>query len=326
MSMLDAFNIVNESKSFETVGEDFVSKGFETYDMQPVEPGVCLDRYDTYVERPRYNANMDGWLSPYASAHWGGTSDIMSALSNGAELGPLVEKIDPNKIFTADIAALRTLAADQQKIIKVFERKLLESLTDKGKFGLTEDDVAAMQALTSARAAVTAISKEQVGIKKNIAELKLKQQQAAGGGGPTVTTTGRTSAVDVGRSIMDNIFDSVTTIIPTQAQENVVANYPSAELDQAAAVLDDIVSMDDVAPVTKYEAENPTTYVVVGESDTDVEFVTKNSSGEIILDYPNPDSKITNVNRESKVAQDELMKTYPIIFKNEPDTSGDPAM
>ena len=44
----------------------------------------------------------------------------------------------------------------------------MEGLTDRGKFGLNEADIMAMQALTSARSAITAINKEQIAIKKNI--------------------------------------------------------------------------------------------------------------------------------------------------------------
>ena len=99
--------------------------------------------------------NMDGWISPYASDNWGATSIILKSMEDISRLPPLSDKVDPNKIFTSDISALRTQAADQMKVTKMFEKKLMESLTERGKMGLNENDIMAMQALTSARSSVT---------------------------------------------------------------------------------------------------------------------------------------------------------------------------
>lgn len=316
MGMLDAFNQLNSVQPFESVAEEYMPQVQAEWDKPMDDPHVWLDRYDKFVERPKFNPNIDGYISPYASGHWGASSDILQGIASRMELGPLEEKVDPNKIFTADIAALKTLAADQIKIVKLFERKLVESLSDKGKFGLNEDDIEAMQALTSARSAITQINKEQIAVKKSIAELKIKQNQQSNsantgqspeGGRPISTFT-------VGRSILDNIFDAPQM---QQQQAPVVANYPSIDTDQASNVLDTIVDEGSIAASTVYEASEPTTYVVVGDSDNDTEFVTMSASGEIIQNYPNPTSKITDIDRKSKNATDEFMVSYPIKFRNE---------
>jgi hypothetical protein len=314
MSMLDVFNQMNEIRPFETAVEKYTPPVVD-YDQPNTNSDAWLDRYATFQAQPRFNPNFDGYLSPYASGHWGASSDIMQSIAASAELGPLQERVDPNKIFTSDIAALKTLAADQIKIVKVFERRLMESLNDKGKFGLNEDDIEALQALTSARSAITQINKEQIAIKKSIAELKIKQQQTTGTSGDGQTgSPSRTNAFDVGRSIMDHVFDMSIPVQP----ESVSTNYPSMDLEQAASVLNDVVTVEDIPASTLYEADKPVTYVVVGDSDSDAEYVTVSSvTGQVIPNFPNPTSKIQTVDRTNGVALDEFMVEYKLKTRDE---------
>lgn len=321
MSMLDSFRQADQMQSFEQVAETMQAQPQAEWDRPADDPHVWLDRYAQFSERPKFNPNIDGYISPYASGHWGASSDIMQKLSSQLELGPLQERLDPNKIFTSDIAALRTLAADQIKVIRVFERKLLESLNDKGKFGLNEDDIAAMQALTSARSAITAINKEQIGIKKNIAELKIKQQQQSGqGANPNQVSGGRPSTpFEMGRTIMDTIFD----MNPSQTQVDTATasvNFPTVNPDQASVVLDDIIGeAQSINPTVQYEKDNPTTYVLLGDTDSDYDFITYSASGELLPDYPKPDTKIVDVVRdgENSSATDDLMQVYKVKFKRD---------
>jgi hypothetical protein len=318
-STLDAMRMMNEHQPFEDSGNFDIVTGHDNGDVwtnSNADPSTWEDRYNQLVLRQRFNPNIDGFIAPYASAHWGASSDIMQSLYAGMEMGPLRDKLDPNKIFTTNIAALKTLAADQAKTIKIFERKFMESLTDKGKFGVNEDDIEAMQALTSARSTLANIEKEQIAVRKSIAELKIKQQQTGGGPAAANTVPGRSaSAFDVGRSIMDSIFDN----IPDTDTSNIPANgnYPTADLDQASDVLNNLVGEGSVVSSTKFESDEPTTYVVVGDSDTDTEFVTLSSTGEILPDYPNPTTKIKSVDRQAKRAIDELMVSFPIKDRDE---------
>lgn len=319
MGFLDTFRAMDEASPFEHVKEDMYqspNQAVPEFDKPANDPHVWLDRYAQFSARPKFNQNIDGYISPYASGHWGASSDIMQSIAAGMELGPMQEKVDPNKIFTSDIAALRTLAADQIKIIRVFERKFLESLNDKGKFGLNEDDIEALQALTSARSALTAINKEQIAVKKNIAELKIKQQQANGSSAPggTQQTSGRSAnAYDIGRSIMDNLWD----MTPAQTSPPVQVSYPAIDPSQASDVLDQVVDVGQLASSVQYEADSPTTYVLVGDSDDDVEFATYSKNGELMDESINPTSKITSIDRSTDTAMDEFLVTYPIRYKSD---------
>lgn len=311
----------------------FVNMFNELDKVQPVEETIDQSSYEpTYV--PQSSAipssdwanefggfrtrpvlyNMDGYISPYASNNWGATSTILKTLGDESRLPPLSDKVDPNKIFTSDISALRTLAADQIKITKMFEKKLIEGLTDRGKIGLNEGDIMAMQALTSARSAITAINKEQIAIKKNIADLRIKQQQNSSNqsGGNDSGTGGRgVSTMDIGRSIMDNIFDAPSVSMSTNTPTPV--EYHTMSQGDASRVLDDLIPTSN--PHVQFESMKPKTVVLIGETDDDVEYVTYSENGEIISDYPNPTAKITKIDRDAKTAVNEMLEQYDLEFK-----------
>lgn len=261
--------------------------------------------------------NMDGWISPYSGNNWGGTSNILQYIDDQYRVPNNEQKLDPNKIFSSEVNGLRALSADQAKILKMFERKLIESLTEKGKVGLTEEDIEAMSAITSGRSALASIEREKVNIKKNIADIKIKQSQNGNGTGGAVSPSERPLAsMDIGRSMLDNLFSipsannsfSQTTSVPTT-----VVEYNAANADEASNVLDSLVPV--VGDNVKFETKEPTTYVVVGDTDDDVEFVTYSSDGEIIPDYPKPDSTITKIDRQGNNAVDSLLVSYPLIEK-----------
>jgi len=265
--------------------------------------------------------NIEGYISPYSSNNWGGTSNILQYIDDESRLPAFEQKLDPNRIFTAELNALRTQAADQQRVVKLFEKKFFESLNEKGKVGLTEEDIEAMTALTSARAGITAINKEQINIRKNIADIKIKlQQNKAASVGSAPTATGGSmkgmGAMEIGRSILDSVFDAPGISYPNanpQYQQQVASTYQATDVNRAAAVLDSLVP--GVNNTVAFESAEPTTYVVVGDTDDDIEFVTYGSDGNIISDYPVPDTRIESIDRDAKVAKDQYLVEYPVRFK-----------
>ena len=288
---MDLFQSFKEMDQFRSFTEG--SWDPQTHEPQYQDPSKMTEYYSMYkLQQPSYA--IEGYISPYPSNNWDTSSGVLAYVEDNSRLPALDQKMDPNRIFSSDIAALRALAADQNKMLKMFDKRLAESLADKGKFGLTEDDVNAMQASTSARAAIANIVKEQVNIRKNIADIRLKQQQQSGVAGPgSVTSMNSASGIDMGRSFMDRIFEM-------PAREGVSdSNYsaPTMTLDQAAQMIDNLIPT--VNDAVTYEAATPTTYVVVGESDDDVEFATYDSTGQLISDYPNPTSHIETIDRRN---------------------------
>lgn len=303
--------------------------------IQPNQEEISSNAYDpSYTPLPPSNwqeefsgiktnpvlYNMDGYISPYASNNWGGTSTILRTIADESRLPAVSDRVDPNRIFTSDISALRTQAADQMKITKMFEKRLMESLADRGKVGLNENDIMAMQALTSARASVTAIQKEQIAIKKNIADLRIKQQQQSGGSGTGPTSDGRApSAIGMGRYMLDDIFNSQATSMPFDNSVNDGA-YQTMTSDDVATVLDDIVDASANKHI-QYEASSPKTYVVVGETDKENTFVTYDKNGNLLESYPNPESKIVSIDRNANSAMDDLHKSYEILTTDNVDNN-----
>ena len=312
MNLCEMFNMV-ESIQPSTPSEDYTNQhqSYEpTYDQPPVG---WQEEFGSFKSRPVLY-NMDGYISPYASDNWGGTSIVLKNFDDASRLPIMSDKVDPNKIFTSDISALKALAADQIKITKMFEKKLIEGLTDRGKYGLNETDILAMQALTSARSAVTAINKEQIAIKKNIADLRIKQQNNSSTGNTNGSSadsggTRGMSSVDVGRSILDNIFASPSVDMTPSAPP---AGFIPASTGDASRILDELVPSN---PNAQYEALGATTYVVVGETDDDAEFITYDKNGDIIPGYQNPDTKITKIDRDTNSAIDDLLVKYPLKYK-----------
>lgn len=310
MTMLEAFNMMDQFNSF-TEGtwdpESHEPQYHETHPQSSMSMQDCFNMYRT-DHMPSVSA-FAGYISPYPTNNWDTSSGILDLIEDSSRLPSIAPKLDPNKIFSSDVAALRALASDQNKITKMFEKRLVESLADKGKFGLTEDDVEAMQALTSARSAILSIQNAQINIKKNIADLKIKQQQQQNANGvPGIGGGSGMNSMDVGKSFMDKIFD-----VPSQPPIDV--NYVTNDvgLEQASQVIDDLIP--NVGTNTIYESSNPTTYVVVGESDDDVDFETYTADGRLIPDYPNPTTHIESIDREAKKATDDLMVEYPVKFR-----------
>lgn len=264
---------------------------------------------------------LDGYISSNPMDNWGGPTLFAQKLEEQYNTSNMVDKLDPNRIFNSDIAALNTQATDQIRINKIFENRLRESLTEKGKFGLTETDIMAMQALTSAKSAVVNIAKEKVAIKKSIADLRLKQLQQQNNGSSNVLTGpgGRStqSATDIGRSIMDEIFnDPNGQRVPESA-----FNYDTISPDQAADLLDN-TSNTTVDIYTMNEHLQPKTIVKM-DKDGNTHYETYSSSGERLSDELNSRIPINpdTIDRQTNKVQNMIGMTYDIEPVDEPTKS-----
>ena len=277
--------------------------------------------YDMLRTQPTYY-RLNQYVSPYASSHWESSSPILHTMNDQSFMPPLSDKIDPNRIFSSDITALNATAADQLRTLKAFEKKFMESINDKNKYGLTEDDIAAFQAITAARNAITAINKEKVAVKKNIADIKIKQQQvsntASGGssyGKTPESTLGGSPANDT--MVLDSIFDSLSkgTVVPQQPQQYVTADVTAAE-----QLLDDISNPN---VNIQHERDGVVQVVVSSRGVEDAYFanaVRDPVSGKYNLldDESNlPTATINDVDFVSENATDEMSRSYPVIRVSE---------
>lgn len=297
---------------------------------QNESPYQDMNKYAEYFNSPEkspvlfYPTTNTSYISPYMYDNWGGVSGIIASLNEDSKMGQLQQeqKIDPNKIYTSELSSLRAAAADQVRIIKFFEKKFMD--TAKNNQNLTENDILAMQSLTAARQALTSIAKEIIGVKKNISELRLKQQQmnnqsmrgnVDGGIVPTTSASNMNTT-----AFLDEIFSSnaanvvdVDRVIADMSPEQLQSDITSAE-----AIIDNITGGDSsIDAYTEYEHLNPKTFVVVDENDDNPEYVTLSNfgNGEVIPDYPKPVANIVSINRDTNTAIDSTERSYPIINK-----------
>lgn len=272
------------------------------------------NRPPVYYNTPSSN----NFISPYEWQNWGSPYNFISYLDESSRIPVINDKIDPNRIFSAEINGFRRMGNDQQRVIAAFEKKLMESLKDKGSY-LNEMDIEAMQALTSARSGLAGINNNIAAIKKNIAELRIKQNQAInsvaaktedpnGGGFKSGDVIG------VGRNMLDELFNS--SVITANSNSNVVPEQNVQYVEGSDAVLDNL--LEDAAELTvnpniKFESLKPKTYVVLGETDDDYHYETHDSAGNIIPDYVNPTTPLKTIDRDAKQAVDVTLTEYPIL-------------
>ena len=71
MGMLEAFNQLNEVRSFEQVNEEYHQQPVSEWDKNLGDPNAWLDRYTRFVERPRsyecISIECRSWSTPRES-------------------------------------------------------------------------------------------------------------------------------------------------------------------------------------------------------------------------------------------------------------------
>ena len=305
MNFLDAFRAMDQVRPFSSEAYDMQA---QTHEPQYHDTTKMSEQYSLYnIQMPRYT--LDGYISPYPSNNWDLSSNILSYVNDDSRFPALEPKLDPNRIFTADIAALRTIASDQTKVIRMFEKRFQEAMADKGKFGLTEDDIEALQALTAARTALMNITKVQVDIRKNIADLKIKQAQQQQKGPGMGGEMGQSGSPYDAKSIMDKIFEMPSAPVSASFNTDVVGT------DAASAVLDALVP--DIDPNIAAEVQDVKTYVVVGDTDDDYEFQALDKNGMPVEGFEIPSVSIDKINRETRRAIASNLEEYEVKFRNE---------
>jgi hypothetical protein len=279
----------------------------ETYrpTMNGVDPASGMYTAPAAVQRAQYY-NTERYMEPFVSTFFGSSVPVVEALEAPGLVPVIDRRIDPNKIFNSDIQALKTLAADQIRMKKLFEKKLQESLTEKGKIGLTEDDINAMQALTSAGTAIASINTAQVNIKKTITDIRLKQQMnSKETNGPNGNDGGRNSYDynDVGRNMLDDLFRSAV---------NVNVNSYTSEYNEAETANPEMLDSILPKPGENIEVENMdgTVYVVANEDEKSAHYEAFASDGSRISDYPLPTAPIKDIDKDAEIAHDSLGREY----------------
>lgn len=316
MSFVDALNQFNTTVP--SVDESYELLVQAQPKPTPTDPGSYQWEWQREYDALRSAANtaLSGYVSPYEGTGWGGNPLVMNNLEK-MFIAAGESKLDPMRMFTSETTQLRTIGADQAKILRLFEAKLKESLTEKGKFGLNEMDIEGLQALTAGKNILISSVKEQVAIQAKKAELKIKQQQqaAAGGGISGRASDGgisSSSPYSSGRAFIDDIFNLP---IPDPVSTNIPASVATdATPESAASFLDGLT----VGDAVNNEAAGYTLKVLIdGEDDSSARFAMMDADNNEV-DLPGqslPDSTNITVNRDVNKAYGEGMVPYDIVRK-----------
>ena len=82
MSLFQSISLANDANSFEDLGRQMQLP--DTPDMWgPVDNSIdaWVDRFNHVVNRPRFDAKIDGFISPFSTDHWGASADIMQGMA-----------------------------------------------------------------------------------------------------------------------------------------------------------------------------------------------------------------------------------------------------
>lgn len=315
MSFVDALNQYNSTVPSTEESYELLVQSQPT--QSPVDPSSQQWEWQRQYDALRSSANMalGGYVSPYEGTGWGGNPLVMNNLEK-MFMAAAESKLDPMRMFTSETTQLRTIGADQAKILRLFENKLRESLTEKGKFGLNEMDIEGLQALTAGKNVLIATVKEQVAIQAKKAELKIKQQQAAASGGGI---SGRSndgidtsSPYGFGRSFIDNIFN---TPIPESTTTNIPATIGTEATAETAASFIEGLTVGDT--VTNEAAGYVLKVIIDGDDDSSARFamVDRDNNEVSLPDQSLPDSSNITVNRDIDKAYGDGLVPYDIIRK-----------
>lgn len=315
MSFVDALNQYNSTVPSTEESYELLVQSQPT--QSPVDPSSQQWEWQRQYDALRSSTNMalGGYVSPYEGTGWGGNPLVMNNLEK-MFMAAAESKLDPMRMFTSETTQLRTIGADQAKILRLFENKLKESLTEKGKFGLNEMDIEGLQALTAGKNVLIATVKEQVAIQAKKAELKIKQQQAAASGGGI---SGRSndgidtsSPYGFGRSFIDNIFN---TPIPESTTTNIPATIGTEATAETAASFIEGLTVGNT--VTNEAAGYVLKVIIDGDDDSSARFamVDRDNNEVSLPDQSLPDSSNITVNRDIDKAYGDGLVPYDIIRK-----------
>ena len=251
---------------------------------------------------------------PYQSMYFGSSIGVVNAVEDPSFIPVQDRRVDPNKIFSSDIQAAKTVTAEQTKMKNLFGKRLQESLTEKGKVGLTEEDVLAMQAYTAANNAIVSSINQQVNTKKVIAELRIKQQQqnnATASVANTNTDAGNkygASTMDIGRSMMDSLFEAASRY-PDAVNSPVNYNAPTIDPDSI-----DSEFLPSTSEQIEFESSGIRTAVVIrGGREETAEYVHIRDDNTIIDDGFVSTNLIDKIEPTQHIAFDKMGRSYPLI-------------
>ena len=225
------------------------------------------------------------------------------------------ELIDYKKEFEPEAALYKNLLMEQTRFTESLQKEYdsIKSVKSSSR-GVTKQMTDLIDNITSARSLAMQLVDKQVSIKKQAAELNMKQRKELG------ASLGDTeNMADFASTYLKQMFNDRQALFNNGSGDSSVSEYTEDELfEELSASLTDETNErpDEVELYLKYENSNVQVYVVITDDDVEnYEFLAKDQDGNVIPDYPMPNHTSISINRSTGIATDTYGKKYNIIWQ-----------
>lgn len=226
------------------------------------------------------------------------------------------KKVNYNKEFEYELNMLKNIVSAQNKFADDLEKRFrnMAGPNTKDSAPLNKTAVDLASSVTASRNGALSVIKEITGVKKTIAELTMKDKKLEQDGhGSSVTNMQDLDLL--GSSIASRLepapIKKPSVSIYNDDTPSEIDNNVYDEIDNSVDIIDDI----EISPFAKFDRVPTKTIVEYTPSESKYRFKTiNNTTGEEIVDYPNPTFKITNFDEKNKVARDVFDTEYPLEY------------
>lgn len=225
------------------------------------------------------------------------------------------EMIDYRKEFEPESALYKNLLIEQSRFTEDLQKEYDAIKSSKSSSrGITKQLTDLVDNITQARSLAMQLVDKQVNLKKQAADLNLKQKKELG------QNEVDGSLSDFASSYLKNMLNERQALFNGGTGDGLVSDYDSDEMfdEISSNVLgrDEYEVNDEAEKFLKYENANVTVYVVItNDNIDDFEYEAYDEDGNIIPDYPEPTRVKISVNRSTNIATDAYGKKFPIIWR-----------
>jgi hypothetical protein len=225
-----------------------------------------------------------------------------------------VDLVDYKKEFAPESALYKNLLIDQTKFVQDLQNEYNNIKSVKGtNRGVNKQISELVENITSARSLAMQLVDKQVGIKKQVADLSLKQKKEFGSGAGIGDNMS-----DFGSNYLKQIISSRGLLTGGGDGDVTISDYDDDEISLSLSESVDDDANSESNRYLKYENQNVSVYVVIINDDFEnYEFVAKNEDGEVLSDYPLPYKTPISVNKSTNIATDSYGKKYFIIWETD---------
>jgi hypothetical protein len=225
------------------------------------------------------------------------------------------EFVDFKKELEPESALYQNLLMEQTRFTESLQKEYdsIKAVKSSSR-GVTKQMTDLMENITHARTLAMQLVDKQVAIKKQAAELNMKQKKELNG-----NLDSSENMADFASSYLKQMFNERQALFNSGSGDPAVSDYTEDELfDELASSLnsEDTERPEEVDLYLKYENRNVQVYVVITNNDVEnYEFLAKDQDGIVIDDYPLPNHTNISVNRSTNIATDTFGKKYTIIWQ-----------